>query len=102
MALCVELCRCIRYISNTLHQDIHVYSIDEAFIDVTPYLSLYGCTQLKGWVRKSVQTVAKTTGIPACGLGPIWQKLLLISLQSTAPNFLVSLMKSRTSLESEP
>lgn len=49
--------------------DIHVYSIDEAFMDVTPYLDLYGCTarELGERIRADV---ARTTGIPAtCGLG---------------------------------
>ena len=31
----------LRYISK---EDIHVYSIDEVFMDVTDYLSLYNCT----------------------------------------------------------
>ncbi len=49
--------------------DIHVYSIDEAFIDVTGYLSLYGCSarELGERIREDV---VRTTGIPAtCGLG---------------------------------
>jgi len=49
--------------------DIHVYSIDEAFMDVTPYLDLYGCSarELGERIRADV---ARTTGIPAtCGLG---------------------------------
>jgi DNA polymerase V len=50
--------------------DIHVYSIDEAFFDVTNYLSFYGCTarELGERIR---QTVLDELGIPAtCGLGP--------------------------------
>ena len=50
--------------------DIHVYSIDEAFLDVTSYLPLYGCTarELGERIR---QTVLDELGIPAtCGLGP--------------------------------
>ena len=31
----------LRWIAS---EDIHVYSIDEAFMDVTGYLDLYGCT----------------------------------------------------------
>ena len=51
-------------------EDIHVYSIDEAFMDITGYLGLYGCTarELGERIREDV---ARTTGIPAtCGLGP--------------------------------
>ena len=56
----------LRYISP---DDIHVYSIDEAFIDVTNYLALYGCTarELGERIREDV---VRSTGIPAtCGLG---------------------------------
>ena len=31
----------LKYLSPT---DIHVYSIDESFMDLTPYLNLYGMT----------------------------------------------------------
>ena len=57
----------LRYIAP---EDIHVYSIDEAFLDVTDYLALYGCTarELGERIREDV---VQTTGIPAtCGLGP--------------------------------
>ena len=50
-------------------EDIHVYSIDEAFMDITGYLDLYGCTarELGERIREDV---VKTTSIPAtCGLG---------------------------------
>ena len=50
--------------------DIHVYSIDEAFFDVTPYLSLYGMSarELGERIRSDV---VERTGIPAtCGVGP--------------------------------
>ena len=56
----------LKYLSPS---DIHVYSIDEAFMDVTGYLDLYGCTarELGERIR---QDVVDTTGIPAtCGLG---------------------------------
>lgn len=57
------------YLSWVSKDDIHVYSIDEAFFDVTPYLSLYHMTarELGECIRQDV--VAKT-GIPAtCGVG---------------------------------
>ena len=50
-------------------EDIHVYSIDEAFMDITPYLSLYDCSprELGERIRADV---TERTGIPAtCGLG---------------------------------
>ena len=57
------------YLKYIAKEDIHVYSIDEAFMDVTGYLSLYGCTarELGERIRRDVY---ETTGIPAsCGLG---------------------------------
>ncbi len=50
--------------------DIHVYSIDEAFFDVTPYLNLYGLSARELGERIRSDVVAQT-GIPAtCGIGP--------------------------------
>ena len=57
----------LRYFSK---DDIHVYSIDEAFMDVTGYLGLYGCTarELGERIR---QEILDEIGIPAtCGIGP--------------------------------
>lgn len=57
----------LRYFSK---DDIHVYSIDEAFMDVTNYLPLYKCTarELGERIRKQI---LDEVGIPAtCGLGP--------------------------------
>lgn len=77
------------YLKYVAPEDIHVYSIDEAFIDVTPYLSLYGCTA-RELGEKIRADVAKTTGIPAtCGLGTNLY-LAKIALDITAkhsPNF---------------
>ncbi|WP_058270144.1 Y-family DNA polymerase [Olsenella massiliensis] len=56
----------LRYVSP---EDIHVYSIDEAFLDVTPYLGLYGCTA-RELAERIRQDVMRSTGIPAaCGVG---------------------------------
>lgn len=57
------------YLRYVAPEDIHVYSIDEAFIDVTNYLSLYRCgaRELGERIREDV---VRSTGIPAtCGLG---------------------------------
>ena len=57
------------YLRYVAPEDIHVYSIDEAFLDVTNYLSLYGCTARELGERIREDVVA-STGIPAtCGLG---------------------------------
>ena len=50
-------------------QDIHVYSIDEVFIDATPYLKTYGLTAYE-FARKLIYEVLEETGITAtAGLG---------------------------------
>ena len=56
----------LRYISP---EDIHVYSIDECFIDATPYLELYG-TDGCGLARFLMRKVKEKTGITAtAGVG---------------------------------
>lgn len=56
----------LKYISP---DDMHVYSIDEVFLDVTGYLTLYGCTARELGERIRADVV-RSTGIPAtCGLG---------------------------------
>ena len=50
-------------------EDIHVYSIDEVFMDVTDYLSLYGCTA-RELAMRMVRAVLRETGITAtAGIG---------------------------------
>ena len=56
----------LKYISK---EDIHVYSIDEVFMDVTDYLSMYQMTAEELAVM-IMEDVRKTTGITAtCGIG---------------------------------
>ena len=56
----------LKYISK---EDIHVYSIDEVFMDVTEYLSLYGMTAKELGIR-IMQDIFDTVGIRAtCGIG---------------------------------
>ena len=56
----------LRWISP---DDIHVYSIDEAFMEITPYLDLYACSPRELGERIRADVTA-STGIPAtCGLG---------------------------------
>lgn len=56
----------LKYLSK---DDIHVYSIDESFIDVTQYLKIYDLTP-KRFAVKLIDEIAKTKGIPAtCGIG---------------------------------
>lgn len=57
------------YLKYIAPEDIHVYSIDEVFMDLTPYLRAAG-TDAEGLIRKIVRDVYETTGITAtAGLG---------------------------------
>lgn len=57
------------YLNYVAPEDIHVYSIDEVFIDVTPYLKAYHQTAY-GLANNIVQDIYQTTGITATvGIG---------------------------------
>lgn len=57
----------LRYVSA---EDLHVYSIDECFIDATPYLKLYRM-DAKAFAEMLRSKVAEETGITAtAGIGP--------------------------------
>lgn len=57
------------YLKYIAPEDIHVYSIDEVFIDVTDYLKTYGLTS-RELAMKMVLDVLETTGITAtAGVG---------------------------------
>lgn len=57
------------YLNYVSHEDIHVYSIDEAFIDVTAYLSLYKMNAIN-LGQKIMNDIFCTLGIRAtCGVG---------------------------------
>ena len=54
------------YLKYLAAQDIHVYSIDEAFMDLSPYLHLYGKTAHE-LVVSIIRDVLWNTGITATG-----------------------------------
>lgn len=57
------------YLEYVSKEDIHVYSIDEAFFDVTDYLSLYDMTAKELGIQ-IMDTVFEKTGVrAACGIG---------------------------------
>lgn len=57
------------YLEYIAPQDIHVYSIDEVFIDATPYLKTYGVTP-RELAQKLITAVLTQTGITAtAGIG---------------------------------
>lgn len=57
------------YLKYFSKDDIHVYSIDEAFIDVTTYLKLYKMNVIE-LAKKVIKDIYNTYGITAtCGIG---------------------------------
>ena len=57
------------YLKYIAPEDILVYSIDEVFVDITDYISLYKCTP-RQLVTKMIKDVYETTGITAtAGIG---------------------------------
>lgn len=58
------------YLRYVAPEDIHVYSVDEVFIDATAYLPLYGLTA-RAFAQKLMSAVLQETGITAtAGIGP--------------------------------
>ncbi len=56
----------LKYVAS---EDIHVYSIDESFLDITPYLDLYQ-KDARGIAKMITQDILDTTGITATvGIG---------------------------------
>ena len=71
MSLYIKYCADIFdiYLDYFSPDDIHQYSIDEAFIDVTDYLSIYKL-EPKQLAKKIINEIAERTHIPAtCGIG---------------------------------
>ena len=58
------------YLRHVSSEDIHVYSIDECFIDVTGYLQTF-CLSAREFAAVLIREVLKETGITAtAGIGP--------------------------------
>lgn len=58
------------YLKYVSHEDMHVYSIDEIFMDVTNYLSMYHMSAHE-FAKRIIQDVRETTGITAtAGIAP--------------------------------
>ncbi len=57
------------YLQYMAPEDIHVYSVDEVLLDLTPYLKSYGWSA-HTMVRKMIRSVLRETGITAtAGIG---------------------------------
>ena len=81
------------YLEHIAPEDMHVYSIDEVFLDVTRYLSLYGFTprQMAAFLMNEVRS---RLGIRAtCGIGTnlYLAKIALDIHAKHAPDFIAEL-----------
>ena len=71
-------------------EDMHVYSIDESFLDVTNYLKLYKLTDIE-LARKIMAEIKKRTGLTStCGIGPnlLLAKVALDIESKHSPDFI--------------
>ena len=80
------------YLKYVSFEDIHVYSVDEVFLDLTTYLSYYQMTseELAAIILKDILT---ETQIPAtCGIGPnmLISKLALDLESKKSPTFIAN------------
>ena len=58
------------YLDYVAREDLHVYSIDECFLDVTNYLKLYKKSDYE-LAEEILSEITKRTGLTAtCGIGP--------------------------------
>lgn len=74
------------YLDFVAKEDMHIYSIDEAFLDVTDYLKLYKKTDYE-LAEEILKTLYEKTGLTAnCGIGP---NVLLakIAMDTEAKNY---------------
>lgn len=78
------------YLSYVSKDDIHVYSIDEAFLDVTDYLALYGMSA-RQLGKRIIDDIHSTLGLYAtCGIGTnlYLTKIALDITAKHAPDFI--------------
>ncbi len=78
------------YLSFVSADDIHVYSIDEAFLDITKYLKLYGSSP-KEMAQKIMDAIFERVGVRAtCGVGTnlYLAKMALDITAKHAPDFI--------------
>jgi DNA polymerase V len=63
------------FLDYVAEEDLHVYSVDESFLNLGPYLNLYHCT-----AEELVARIQKT----------IWEKLGLIATAGIGPNMFLA------------
>lgn len=78
------------YLKYVSFEDIHIYSVDEVFLDLTTYLKYYKKTS-EEMAAVILQDILNETKIPAtCGIGPnmLMSKLALDIESKNAPSFI--------------
>jgi len=78
------------YLKYVSFEDIHIYSVDEVFLDMTSYLNYYQKTDVE-MAAMILQDIVDTTKIPAtCGIGPnmLLSKIALDVESKKSPTFI--------------
>lgn len=78
------------YLKYVSIDDMHIYSVDEVFLDLTSYLDLYQKTD-EEMAAMILKDIMETTKIPAtCGIGPnmLMSKLALDLESKKSPTFI--------------
>ncbi len=78
------------YLKYVSYEDMHIYSVDEVFLDLTSYLSFYKKTDVE-IAEMILKDILETTKIPAtCGIGPnmLLAKIALDVESKKSPTFI--------------
>jgi DNA polymerase V len=81
------------YLEFVAPEDVHIYSIDEAFLDITHYLQYYHWTPQE-FATAILQKIFTNTGLVAtCGIGDnmFQAKVALDCFAKSAPNYIATL-----------
>lgn len=81
------------FLKHFAPQDIYTYSIDESFIDATPYLKMYGLP-VRDLAKRVINDVRQTVGtISTCGIGTnMYLAKVALDIQAKhAPDFIAGL-----------
>ena len=81
------------FLKHFAPQDIYTYSIDESFIDVTPYLKMYGIP-VKELAKRVIDDIRKIVGtVSTCGIGTnLFLAKVALDIQAKhAPDFIAEL-----------
>lgn len=81
------------FLKHFAPQDIYTYSIDESFIDVAPYLKMYGIP-VKELAKRVIDDIRKIVGtVSTCGIGTnLFLAKVALDIQAKhAPDFIAEL-----------